>query len=309
MFQLANMHSQNSESWSAVQLRLNQPSIFVLWRNFSRIWGRLYATIYPPLATSRSCHWPPKRANPLYYDYSNHSGSLLPIQNHQSINWNRVFPKRSSLSSLSPFLNHRILRVGDRFRNAKLSCEQKHHIILPAKVWVVLLHIRWVHKQYFHANKLFIINFLNSQFWIVGNLKAVMKKMIFDCVVCRRYRGEIFSADNELVTRIQSQPRTSVFKCWSRFCRVFQCSCINHRTTKTTKVCAVIFVCSVSRAIHIEGVSNLTTASFLDVLKRFMSRQWLPQLMLSDNGRTFVWVKNRLKRWYRLSLLTNVLST
>jgi len=49
-----------------------------------------------------------------------------------------------------------------------------------------------------------------------------------------------------------------------------------------------------SRAIHIEIVSNLTTAAFLDALKRFAARRGLPKTIWSDNGRNFVGASNYL---------------
>lgn len=78
------------------------------------------------------------------------------------------------------------------------------------------------------------------------------------------------------------------------FASPFDCKCTEHRSTKTSKVYLAIFVCLSSRAVHLEIVSRLTTASFLDALKRFIARYGVPKVIMSDNGRTFTGAKNHL---------------
>ena len=48
-----------------------------------------------------------------------------------------------------------------------------------------------------------------------------------------------------------------------------------------------LFTCCVSRAVHLELVLDMTTATFIQCLKRFAARRGLPRKFLSDNARTF----------------------
>ena len=48
-----------------------------------------------------------------------------------------------------------------------------------------------------------------------------------------------------------------------------------------------LFTCCVTRAVHIELVTNLSSNNFLDCFRRFVSRRGLPSLIISDNGTTF----------------------
>ena len=48
-----------------------------------------------------------------------------------------------------------------------------------------------------------------------------------------------------------------------------------------------LFTCLSTRAVHLEVVEDLSSASFLHVLRRFISRRGKPQKMLSDNASQF----------------------
>ena len=50
----------------------------------------------------------------------------------------------------------------------------------------------------------------------------------------------------------------------------------------------VLFTCLTVRAIHIEIAHSLDTDSFLQAMRRFVSRRGHPEVMRSDNGTNFV---------------------
>ncbi|XP_073831676.1 uncharacterized protein [Musca autumnalis] len=60
------------------------------------------------------------------------------------------------------------------------------------------------------------------------------------------------------------------------------------RYCKITKGYVCLFVCFATKAIHLEAVSDLSTAAFLAALARFVARRGCPSAMYSDNGRNFV---------------------
>jgi len=53
---------------------------------------------------------------------------------------------------------------------------------------------------------------------------------------------------------------------------------------RTRSTCA----CAVSRAIHLENVTNLTVECFLQAFCRFARWRSLPKMLLSDNCSTFL---------------------
>ena len=64
---------------------------------------------------------------------------------------------------------------------------------------------------------------------------------------------------------------------------------IYYKTKKKNELKAYIllFSCSVTRAVHIELVSNLTTTKFIKSFKRLISRRGKPKIVYSDNAKTF----------------------
>ncbi|GFW63985.1 integrase catalytic domain-containing protein [Trichonephila clavipes] len=50
----------------------------------------------------------------------------------------------------------------------------------------------------------------------------------------------------------------------------------------------VLFTCAVFRAVHFELITSLSTAAFLQSLRRFISRRGRPTIIYSDNGTNFV---------------------
>lgn len=57
-----------------------------------------------------------------------------------------------------------------------------------------------------------------------------------------------------------------------------------------------VFVCFTTKAVHLELVADLSTAKFLQALRRFVSRRGLCAELYSDNGRNFVGASNELRR-------------
>lgn len=90
------------------------------------------------------------------------------------------------------------------------------------------------------------------------------------------------------------------------FCEPFLCRCSKGRGIKTTKGYVAVFVCFVTKAIHLELVSDLTTDAFLASLKRFVSRRGHPNDIYSDNGTNFVGASRVLRDQFQFLLEKSV---
>lgn len=59
------------------------------------------------------------------------------------------------------------------------------------------------------------------------------------------------------------------------------------RSNVVMKVWALVFVCQVTKAVHIEILTNMTSECYIAALKRFISRRGFCKLIYSDNGTNF----------------------
>jgi hypothetical protein len=61
-----------------------------------------------------------------------------------------------------------------------------------------------------------------------------------------------------------------------------------------------LFTCAVTRAVHLELVSNMTTELFLLALRRMVARRGMCSIILSDNAKAFKCAKKELQRCWRI---------
>ena len=61
------------------------------------------------------------------------------------------------------------------------------------------------------------------------------------------------------------------------------------------KTYILLFACSLTRAVHLEPLTDQTTEGFTKCLKRFITRLGRPTKVYSDNGKSFVAASKQLK--------------
>lgn len=62
---------------------------------------------------------------------------------------------------------------------------------------------------------------------------------------------------------------------------------VKTKKDKVEKTYIALFTCAVTRAVHLELVSDMSTGTFLLAFKRFISRRGLCRIVYSENARTF----------------------
>ena len=105
---------------------------------------------------------------------------------------NLSMKKTSSLYRLDPFLDgDGVLRVGGRIRNAPVSYEIKHPVILPSKGHITALLVRYHHERISLQGRRMTLNDLRSHgYWVIGGSSSV-SRCISKCVTCRKLRGAL----------------------------------------------------------------------------------------------------------------------
>ncbi|XP_045459242.1 uncharacterized protein LOC123669695 [Melitaea cinxia] len=203
--------------------------------------------------------------------------------------------KSSSLKSLSPYLDAKgIIRVAGRLEKSQLSDQMKHPILLPHSSHLTRLIIDDAHKKTLHGGLQLMINYLRTAYWIKG-VRNLVKYQVHKCVKCARQRAKIQKQFMGSLPSVRCTPARPFLHSG-----VDYAGPINIRTTKgrghrSYKGYICLFVCMVTRALHLEAVSDMSTQSFLAAFRRFVSRRGHCAKLWSDNSTTFVGASRELQ--------------
>ena len=209
-----------------------------------------------------------------------------------------VMKSTSPLYRLNPFLDeNNMIRVGGRIVNSDLLYEVKHPLVIPnpKSCHISYLLIKRSHEQIAHQGRgMTLNNIRNSGYHILGCVAAV-SKIIYHCVTCRRhYKPPMTQFMSDLPSdRVMSSPPFSysgvdLFGPW-----------YIKEGRKELKRYGVVYTCLASRAVHIESVNSLSTDSFINSMRRFISIRGKVIELRSDRGTNIVGASNELKAAYK----------
>ena len=203
--------------------------------------------------------------------------------------------RKGVLYKLNPFMDSDgLLKVGGRLRRSSFPDGLKHPVLLPKDSCFTGRVIARSHEKVAHSGKGMTLNEVRSSgYWILGGTQAV-SSFIHNCVVCRKLR---FSAQGQQMADLPADRLESV----APFTNVgvdFFGPFIVKEGRKELKRYGVIYTCLVSRAVHLEVANALTTSSFLNSLRRFLSIRGPISLLRADRGTNFVGASRELsKAW------------
>ncbi|CAI5683011.1 unnamed protein product [Oreochromis niloticus] len=203
----------------------------------------------------------------------------------------RDLPNSSSLFSLDPIWSDGFLRVGGRLKWSSLCHKVKHPLILPSNSHITKLIVSHYHAKTCHQGRSQTQMELRANgFWVIGGSKLVAK-MIHTCVLCRKLRRPTESQRMAELPKERleaSAPFTfSGMDCFGPF--------IVKTARKEHKRYGLIFTCLYSRAVHIEMLEDLSTDSFINALRCFISLRGAVQQLHCDQGSNFVGARNEFK--------------
>ncbi|XP_046749846.1 uncharacterized protein LOC124413362 [Diprion similis] len=201
----------------------------------------------------------------------------------------------SVLITLHPFLDDdNIIRVGGRLRNAPVSYSRRYPVVLPSNHHVTTIIIRDAHYRALHAGAHALFASLQESFWILS-AKSTIRKVLHKCIVCFRSRpvsARHFMGDLP-VSRLDNT--RAFLNVGIDYGGPFN---LKLSRNKTCKAYISLFVCMSTKAIHLELVSDLSSAAFLNALKRFIARRGKCANIYSDNGSNFQGASRELRELY-----------
>ena len=211
---------------------------------------------------------------------------------------NNNLGKRHYMAPLCPFIDERnLIRVGGRLRNASIDYDQKHPIILPKKNKIVKMLCLKVHSDIGHLGRESLLAQLRRDYHIIA-CSTLVKEISRQCLICRKVQGR---PCEQIMADLPSDRLTSDLPPFSNTGIDYFGPMLVKRGRVEEKHYGVIFTCLSSRAIHIEIAHSLNVDSFVNALRRFISRRGPVKTLRSDNGTNFVSgnkeIKNAICEW------------
>ncbi len=208
--------------------------------------------------------------------------------------------QKSTLLTLHPRIdNNGTLRVGGRLGRTDLPECQKHPIIISGKDHFTRLLFRHYHLQLGHCGPTMLLAHSNNIYHVVG-AKRLAREICTRCTVCRKAAAK---ASNQLLGQLppeRVEPGLVFHHTGMDFAGPFEIRKGHTRKPVYVQAHLAVFVCFSTKAVHLELVGDMTTASFLAALDRFSSRRGLPLHLHSDNGPNFKGAKNQLNNFYKM---------
>ena len=226
-----------------------------------------------------------------------HQAQLASFQSEiDAIKSGRALHLSSKLLPYHPFLDSEdLLRVGGRINHAKLHFSKCHPILLSASHPFIRSMITFEHQRLLHTGPTLVSASLSREYCIL-NGRRMIRDVVRRCVICRHVDAR---TKPHLLGQLPMD-RLSKGLVFDRvgidYAGPILVKSGRARKPIVTKTYVAVFVCFSVKAVHLEHVSELTTAAFIATLRCFISRQGMPSVVWSDHGNNFCGAAKEIKR-------------
>jgi len=200
----------------------------------------------------------------------------------------------------------KLIRCGGRIHNAPTSQASKFPYLLPPNHQVTKLVALAAHKRLHHGGVSITVTALRQMYWIPA-IRQYVRRLLRHCLPCRKQMGKPYVAPESpplpKVRVTESPPFTITGVDFTGALYV------KGSTNEETKVYICLFTCAVTRAVHLEVVSDLTVDTFLLAFRRFVGRKSLPKQMISDNASTYLSAAEELRKMFESDTLKEALES
>ncbi|XP_054745473.1 uncharacterized protein LOC129249827 isoform X3 [Anastrepha obliqua] len=196
--------------------------------------------------------------------------------------------KSNPIKKLNPFIcGEGFLRVGGRLQLADIPENMKHPFLLSKKNPLTLLLFTDAHTRTLHGGIQLMITFIRRNYWI-PNARRIAETVLKRCLVCFRYTAKVAEQLMGQIPAVRLTPARPFLHSGVDFAGPIDVRQSSLRNARTSKGYICIFLCMVSKAVHLECVSSLSTEAFIAAFRRFISRRGKCTQLYLDCGTNFV---------------------
>ena len=136
------------------------------------------------------------------------------------------------------------------------------------------------HANQFHNGVNSTMTALRQTYWI-PSIRQYIRKLLRRCVSCRKVIGQSYKVRDPPPLHKSRTAETDPF---TKTGVDFTGALYVRDNTRETKAYICLFMRAISRAVHLEVVTDLSVECFLEAFRRFSSGKSLPRRMISDNA-------------------------
>ena len=218
----------------------------------------------------------------------NFISSLMNKSFHQAP---QSWPSRHSLTSMGSSM-----WVGDLHTPTCITHSQHHPIILHGKSTLCHKLMYHNHVALGHCGPSLLLSSVGIQLNIVG-ARRLARTTYRSCVVCQKATARTQQQLMGQLPSLRITPAPPFSTCGIDYAGPFL---IKKGHTRRPVIVKCYFICFATKAVHLEPVSDATTCTFIECLKRFVSRRGCPAHIYSDNGGKFVGARGELRELFHM---------
>ncbi len=196
--------------------------------------------------------------------------------------------------------SHGHLLAVTRIRDPESPSSPTTLTVLPKGSELTLLLLRSLHIAYSHAGVSAMHSIVSHSF-LIPSLRSCLKRISRLCTTCQRAYAKPLAHSMGLLPSVRTTPAPPFSHAGVDFAGPFVLRVGHTRKPSFIKTYAVVFVCMVTKAVHLDLAASLSTTDFLATLERFVSRRGSPSVIYSDNGTNFLGAREEIRELQKLT--------
>ncbi|XP_050305599.1 uncharacterized protein LOC126742837 [Anthonomus grandis grandis] len=179
-----------------------------------------------------------------------------------------------------------IMHVGGRLNQSNYNFNKKHPMLISSKRRLARLIFEFEHKRLMHAGPHLLLSSVREVYWSIAS-RNLAKAVVRKCLTYFRFKPQ------QTKPIMGDLPRNRLIPG-----KVFDVVGVDYmgplnfkdkrgRGARLLKCYVSVSVCFITKVIHLEIVSDLSSEAFILALRRFVSHRGKPGHIYSDNGTNF----------------------
>lgn len=181
--------------------------------------------------------------------------------------------------------------------NSKFEYSKKLQIILSPHYALTKLIVKQKHLRNLHCGHQTLLSIIRETYWLIAE-KNLVKQIINSCTVCFRVNPKSLTQLMGELPALRKTPSPIFYNCGVDYADPILLKDKRTRGNRSVNAYICLFVCMVTKCVHIELVGGLTTDAYIVCLRRFIARRGKPSCIYSDNEANFVGANSELKELY-----------